>query len=270
MQYKVNVLEGLESTVYQCTDWKSYASADAPKSVLMFHRSAGRSFTFRTDGTGWRFEAKQGRFDYYPAGRYEALLNGPVPMDAIAFMIPASFENTVLEEGRWAANLAPRFQFQDWRLEQLMKSLYETSQRAGANAPGTALLSVSVVDRLYQITPPKRGARPPTSFSPTIQRLICRYIDDHLSSCIDVEKVAILTGLGRTQFNKNFRQSFGTPFHQYVIAKKVETAAVRLRENTLVTQLSHELGFSSHAHFTTVFKQHMGITPSEFRRTARS
>ena len=104
------------------------------------------------------------------------------------------------------------------------------------------------------------------SFTGTVRRLIVEYIDQYLGSSIEVDRVAFLTGLARTQFGKVFRASFGMPLHQYVLARKIHVATRRLLDDVRVTELSHELGFSSHAHFSTVFRHYVGTTPSQFRR----
>jgi AraC family transcriptional regulator len=40
-----------------------------------------------------------------------------------------------------------------------------------------------------------------------------------------------------------------------------------LRKTDLpLSQIAQDVGFSSHGHFTQVFKQHMGLTPRQYRQ----
>lgn len=265
MQHYVAEWEGLKSERFECTGWKTLKDERLAQSVLVLHQQRDRAFSVRTRGMSVRFEAQVGRFDYYPAGLYDNILSGPSPANGLMVEIPAAFENSVLEEGRWGVELAPRFQFQDRRLEGLVRSLVDAAARRLV-ASDAVLLSVAIVDRLYETAQPASCAERSSRFTFTVQQLIVEYVDQYLGSSIEVDKVAFLTGLGRSQFGKIFRESFGVPLHQYILARKIEAAIRRLKDDVRVTELSHELGFSSHAHFSTVFRQYVGLTPSQFRK----
>jgi AraC-like DNA-binding protein len=48
--------------------------------------------------------------------------------------------------------------------------------------------------------------------------------------------------------------------------RRIERAQERLREGgRAITEVAHELGFSSSQHFATVFKRHTGLTPGAWR-----
>jgi AraC-like DNA-binding protein len=59
-----------------------------------------------------------------------------------------------------------------------------------------------------------------------------------------------LTGLSTSDFIRNIR---------------LEQAARLLKEQKInVTQVAYTVGFSNLAHFSTVFRKHFGMTPSEY------
>jgi AraC-like DNA-binding protein len=266
MQNHSDRWEGLQSRICECAGRKNFAGHEFARSTLLLHQISGRSFEVVASGVAWKFEARAKRFDYYPTGIYESIACGPVGMRATQVEIPVAFEMSVLEEGHWGSELAPRFQFQDRRLEGLVESLVHAAD--GPMVPADAvLLSVAVVDRLYETAQPMNTSRAESPrFTNTVKRLIVEYIDQYIGSSIDIDKVAFLTGLARTQFGKIFRASFEMPLHQYVISRKIQLATKRLLQDVRVTEISQELGFSSHAHFSTVFRQYMGQTPSQFRK----
>ncbi|MGZ8631551.1 MAG: helix-turn-helix domain-containing protein, partial [Actinomycetota bacterium] len=48
---------------------------------------------------------------------------------------------------------------------------------------------------------------------------------------------------------------------------RIDRAQQLLRETELtVTQICHRVGFNSLSHFTTTFRQHIGVSPSAYRR----
>ena len=66
---------------------------------------------------------------------------------------------------------------------------------------------------------------------------------------------------------RTFREVLGTPLHQYLLRLRLTLALHRLDqgERTL-SALALDLGFSSHSHFTTAFRRHFGVTPTQVAR----
>jgi AraC-like DNA-binding protein len=63
-----------------------------------------------------------------------------------------------------------------------------------------------------------------------------------------------------------FRRATGHTLTSYRHAQRVLVALERLRDaNIDLTELALELGYSSHSHFTHIFRRHVGITPSQAR-----
>lgn len=70
---------------------------------------------------------------------------------------------------------------------------------------------------------------------------------------------------------RSFREVTGAPLHRYLVNLRLSTALGRLAdgEEDLAT-LALDLGFSSHAHFSTAFKSALGRRPSDFRTMTQS
>jgi len=94
------------------------------------------------------------------------------------------------------------------------------------------------------------------------------YIRANSGSHIDMGRLANECGLSRAHFFTLFRRyTHMTPnvFHNML---RMERACARLascRPGTLGL-LSEDLGFSEQSHFTRFFRQHLGVTPSEYQR----
>jgi len=65
-----------------------------------------------------------------------------------------------------------------------------------------------------------------------------------------------------------FQQVEGLPLYRYQLRLRLARALDLLAQYDDLTALSLDLGFSSHSHFSAVFRQAYGRSPSEFRRLA--
>jgi AraC-like DNA-binding protein len=66
-----------------------------------------------------------------------------------------------------------------------------------------------------------------------------------------------------------FQQVEGMPLYRYHLRLRLARALDLLGEYDDLTALSLDLGFSSHSHFSSAFRQAYGRTPAEFQRTVR-
>ena len=65
-----------------------------------------------------------------------------------------------------------------------------------------------------------------------------------------------------------FREQVGVSIHQYRLRLRLAIALDRLLDSSeSLSGMAHSLGFSSHSHFTTVFRRTFGVSPSAFRRS---
>ena len=65
-----------------------------------------------------------------------------------------------------------------------------------------------------------------------------------------------------------FQQVEGLPLYRYQLRLRLARALDLLAHYDDLTDLSHELGFSSHSHFSAAFREAYGRSPSEFRQSA--
>jgi AraC family transcriptional regulator len=98
--------------------------------------------------------------------------------------------------------------------------------------------------------------------------LIAAYVDQALPSETSIDDLAILTGYSEAQFMRRFKATFHMPPHHYILERRVERAKGLICKTDLtLTTIAQQLGFASHAHFSTAFKRLTGRTPSDYRRS---
>ena len=114
-----------------------------------------------------------------------------------------------------------------------------------------------------------------TSLMPTAPVLDYRlrtaiaYMRDHASEPMAVEDMAEKVGLSRGHFFALFRDQLNTTPQVFWSAVRVEEAVRRLvQQEESLTAVALDLGFSTPGNFSRFFREHMGVTPSRFRRAA--
>lgn len=108
----------------------------------------------------------------------------------------------------------------------------------------------------------------PSGLSPAMLRRVREYVEAEISGAIRLENLASLVGLSQFYFCKAFKAETGMPPHQYIIHSRVRKAKDLLAntENKII-DIALAVGFSSHAHLSSTFKQVVGVSPSLYRKS---
>lgn len=112
--------------------------------------------------------------------------------------------------------------------------------------------------------------RPTPSWSGTVTdrrlRRVLDHIHDQLAEDLSLTAMAELAAMSPTHFSKAFRKAMGESPLQYVIAARMEKAAVLLRTTALtVAEVAYRVGYEDVSRFGQHFKRRFGATPAAFR-----
>lgn len=95
---------------------------------------------------------------------------------------------------------------------------------------------------------------------------VTNYVQHHLSEPITTEQIAEYLFMGRTRLSANFKAESGMALSEFIQMQKLDEAKRLLRfTDKSAAAIAAYLGYSSSAHFTTVFKKYFGCTPAEYR-----
>jgi len=83
---------------------------------------------------------------------------------------------------------------------------------------------------------------------------------------LDVAALARRAHVSPTHFARTFKAAYGATPHQYLIARRMERAALLLRETERpVTEISLDVGFQSLGTFSATFRRWLGVSPTAYR-----
>jgi AraC-like DNA-binding protein len=94
-----------------------------------------------------------------------------------------------------------------------------------------------------------------------------RFVDREYRQPLSDATVARELGLSTSHFRFLFRQATGQPFHQYLIAVRLEKAKEMLTSrHASVGTVAEAVGFGALSHFSRAFTQRFHASPSQIRR----
>ncbi|MFA6715481.1 MAG: AraC family transcriptional regulator [Victivallales bacterium] len=92
------------------------------------------------------------------------------------------------------------------------------------------------------------------------------FIEANYARDISLEEMALVSGFSFTYFSKLFREYFAFSPVNYHIDYRLKMARLFLAKGDSITAASEKCGFHSIHYFSRLFKQRIGISPSEFIR----
>lgn len=98
-------------------------------------------------------------------------------------------------------------------------------------------------------------------------RQVLDHIDAHYDEKITLEILSEHTGLSTFYLSSLIKKETGLILLDNINAVRIEKSkALLLKSSLRMIDISHQVGFSSQNHFSTVFKKYTGMTPSEYVR----
>ncbi|SEJ18584.1 helix-turn-helix domain-containing protein [Pseudomonas sp. NFR16] len=142
--------------------------------------------------------------------------------------------------------------------------------------PGERLLTSSLAHELldHMILSQvglREGLRLKGGLAPHLRRQLVEFIELNLAEPLSLGQLAGTCSLSEYHFARMFRESFGLPPHQYLLARRISRARDLLRSTRMAFgEIAVECGFASASHFSNRFKQAMGATAGEYRMAFQS
>lgn len=96
---------------------------------------------------------------------------------------------------------------------------------------------------------------------------VIKYIKSNLSGSIENAELYRISGLSKSQFCKNFKETFNMPVSQFILKERMNRARALLRSSEIsITDICYTCGFNSLSYFNRSFKQETMQSPRDFRK----
>lgn len=96
---------------------------------------------------------------------------------------------------------------------------------------------------------------------------IIKYILNHISEELSVKQLADLFNISENYLYKSFMKVIAQSPSQFIIQMRLDLAKNYLASGIMsIQQITHETGFTSQQHFSRAFRQHEGVSPSQYQK----
>ena len=229
---------------------------------------AGGTGTFRRERPGAK--GAPDKLCVLPAGHESSwVINGDIRL-AHLYVSPERFAASavaLLDREPRELQLRESTFLEDPQQAQRFRQLIELNW----DEPGERLLTSSLAHSLLSHTllsqvGLRQGLRLKGGLAAHQRRHLVDYIEQHLEQPISLGELAGHCALSEYHFARMFRESFGLPPHQYLLARRLARARELLRNSRQpLGEVALACGFASASHFANRFKQALGGTPGEYR-----
>ncbi len=99
-----------------------------------------------------------------------------------------------------------------------------------------------------------------------IIRNVKSYLLENIEYDIKLSNVAKLFHYNEVYLGRLFKEQTGVSINKYLCIKRINLAKDLLKKQTSITEIAIRTGFNSISYFNRIFKKHVGITPSKYRK----
>lgn len=112
---------------------------------------------------------------------------------------------------------------------------------------------------------------PPTHAVDANMQKLLAYIEEHYSEPLRLSSLSEHFHFNPSYLSGYFSSHHPEGFSEYLNKTRINKACELLASSELsISEISAKVGYADHSYFTKVFKKHIGISPSQYRRQSRS
>jgi AraC family transcriptional regulator len=146
-----------------------------------------------------------------------------------------------------------------------------TAGAGGGWLAAESLANVLAVHLIRHILAPRLPERGRDGVLPRGRlRAVLEYVEERLDAGLTLKQMAAVARLSPYHFSRQFKTTTGLPPHQFVIMRRVERAKQLMQScDFSLAEVAAHTGFSGQSVFCHHFKRLVGVTPRQFRMSAR-
>jgi len=246
----------------------SHGARQTCEQVFLLHLQANGSSVNRQDGR----EALLGPGDFTlcdSSRPYSVTFDAPNDMLVLRIAAPPLRDRIVNPESFTALRICGSEGIGELA-SHVLRQLW-TQTGAGLEPRIADRLGTNLLDLIVTALCARQAAVPSGGSLANAQRLRVRYfVEDHLTEPgLDASLAAAAVHISTRYVHRLFEAS-GETFGQYVLRRRLEESARRLRDpahdSRSVTEIAFDCGFTDASYFGRMFRARYGRTPGDFRR----
>ena len=258
-----------------------FAIRDRTPLLAIDHCRVGRMETEWKPGTCTYLQEKELRLDnrrhhsgtvVFPLRHYHGITLGfdlSVAEGAIQKLFPGFPVRLSEIQRKYASGDRPFVLKNEPGIERILCGLY--SPPAAVRREYFILKTLELLVYLDALTVPGTLEERPCFHRGRVEKIkaACRLITKDLTCRYTTEEVARRVGLSPTALKSGFRQIYGDSMYSYLRRVRLHTAAGLLRAGggKSVGEIALAVGYENQGKFSTAFRDLMGVTPLEYRRS---
>lgn len=152
------------------------------------------------------------------------------------------------------------------RMEQLFRLCMEENELKNPDKRYLNHLIICIFLRIFRLVPDseKSGV---SAIRPIQTALL--YLHMHFRENPALKDVAEIAHYNTSHFSTTFHKELGMTYSEYLNTLKISYAKELLLSTDLkISDVCHECGFTSHSNFLRLFKERLGQSPMQFRKSA--
>jgi two-component system response regulator YesN len=104
-----------------------------------------------------------------------------------------------------------------------------------------------------------------------ITERVKKFIDTHYNTDLKASEIAAWLKITPNYFSLVFKQNFGKGFAEYLNELRIERAKASLvGTDERVFEIAEKVGYKEYKYFCSIFKSFTGITPTQYRKLAKT
>lgn len=158
--------------------------------------------------------------------------------------------------------------FQQWTssLARLLETATSEIEKDRAAAK-TAIAMASSLLRIERERHAGLGDRRPRGLAGWQRLRVQAYIEQNLERRIHIRDLCEIVRRSPSHFSRAFKLAFGTAPHAYIVRRRLDRATyLMLSGDASLSEIALACGFTDQAHLSNLFRQHLGESPSLWRR----
>jgi AraC family transcriptional regulator len=179
-----------------------------------------------------------------------------------------------IDPARLTVPALPGFQSTDLRsaIDAVHRELMTNTGGAIAAESLARTVAVQLIRQVRRQSASLPSVKPSGSLPQSKLRTVIDFVAENLDRNIGLEEMASVVHLSPFHFSRQFKSAIGLAPHQFVINRRVERARHLLQRQPELSlaEIALSAGFCDQSQFSHHFKRLVGLTPGQFRFTAKS